>query len=413
MAPKKATAKSGPARSAKRPIRGPSQALRSPEPGRSLTRLQSMASSLAGDPVALARMEAELDGVMRRCSTPSTSSATPAPPMGASCPSSSSSEEERGPLPAGGYLPDVQQARSTVRSVSQAAATRGRAPSRAGARRRASARGHVARGSPVQPPVAGRAIPGHSQVVSFQSLPATPQQGDASESSVEDSLPLPPRASSGGHRRRKKSSKRRAKRRRRGTSSSSSGRAAIRIWIVGHSIVHWAADRARQSGLGDGLGFPQHVQVSWISRRGMLWREFLPLMRRRVFQYGPPSAIVVQLGENDMVSSSCYGLRAAILQDLGELAARVPSTKLIWSQLLQRRIWRGSPCPAATERVRKRINSAASKLVVNLGGSVVPHPLISFKATGFYRDDGVHLSPAGNDVWLDAVVSGLRVWLNL
>ncbi|XP_077785642.1 uncharacterized protein LOC144327882 [Podarcis muralis] len=413
MAPKKASRKSDPAITAKRPIKGPSQALRSPQPGQSLQRVRSMVSSLAGDPVALARMEAELDGLMHRRSTPSTSSVTIAPPVDASSPPSSSSEGEGELLPASGYSPDVPQARSPVPPVLQVAMPRGRVSARAGARKRAPARGLAVRGLPVQPAVAGSSTSGHSQAVSFQSLPATPQQGDASESSVEDSLPLPPKTSSGGHRRHKRSSRRRAKRRRRDTSSSSSGRAAIRIWIVGHSIVHWAADRARQSGLGDGLGFPQHVHVSWISRRGMLWREFLPLMRRRVFQLGPPTAIVVQLGENDMVSSSCYGLRAAILQDLGELAALVPSTKLIWSQLLQRRIWRGSPCPAATERVRKRINSAASKLVVNLGGSVIPHPLISFKATEFYRDDGVHLSPVGNDVWLDAMVSRLRVWLNL
>lgn len=191
------------------------------------------------------------------------------------------------------------------------------------------------------------------------------------------------------------------------------GMATIRIWIVGHSIVHWAADRARRSGLGDGLGLPQHVQVSWISRRGMLWREFLPLMQRRILLAGPPAAIVVQLGENDMVSSSCYGLRAAILQDLRELAAMVPASKIIWSLLLQRRIWRGSPCPAATERVRKRINSAVGKLVVGLGGFVIPHPLITFKAAEYFRADGVHLSSVGNDVWLDSVVSKLRVWLNL
>lgn len=191
------------------------------------------------------------------------------------------------------------------------------------------------------------------------------------------------------------------------------GPGTIRIWIVGHSIVHWAADRARQSGLGDGLGLPQHVQVSWISRRGMRWREFLPLIKRRVLLLGPPSAIVVQLGENDMVSFPCYTLRTVILQDLRELAAMVPNTKLIWSQLLQRRIWWGSPCPASTEKVRKRINSAVGKLVVSLGGCVIPHPRISFKEEVLYRADGVHLSTSGNDVWLDAVVSKLRVWFAL
>nr|XP_028592138.1 uncharacterized protein LOC114600328 [Podarcis muralis] len=332
MAPKKkASRRLDLASSAKRPIKGPSQALRSPVPQQSLRRLQSMVTGLASDPVALARVEAEMDGLIQRCSTPTTSPASPAPPVGAPPSVSSSSEDEGEDLSAGGLSHTTQLAQSPVLPASQAAAPRVRGGPRGTTRRRTSARIRAAWGSAVQSSSAVRSVPGHSPVVSFQSVSGEVLQGDGSESSVEDSLPPPPKSSSGGLRRRKKSSKRRTKRRRRDTSSSSAGLPTIRVWIVGHSIVHWAACRARQSELGAGLGFPQHLQVSWISRRGMLWKEFLPLMQRRVLLEGPPTAIVVQLGENDMVSSSCYVLRAIILQDLRDLAALVPATKIIWS----------------------------------------------------------------------------------
>ncbi|XP_077775832.1 uncharacterized protein LOC144325689 [Podarcis muralis] len=188
---------------------------------------------------------------------------------------------------------------------------------------------------------------------------------------------------------------------------------AVRIWMVGHSIVHWAGVAARQSGLGPGLGLPSHVRVSWLSRRGMRWSEFLPRIRRQLLLEGPPEAIVVQLGENDLVAMDCLSLRAAILADLEALRAMVPTAKLFWSKLLQRRVWLGSRCPAATERARKRINAAVSKRIVELGGEVIFHQEISYPAAALFRADGVHLSASGNEVWLGAVVAKLRSWLGL
>ncbi|XP_077787004.1 uncharacterized protein LOC144328101 [Podarcis muralis] len=191
------------------------------------------------------------------------------------------------------------------------------------------------------------------------------------------------------------------------------GLSAVRIWMVGHSIIHWAGVAARQSGLGPGLGLPSHVRVSWLSRRGMRWSEFLPRIRRQLLLEGPPEAIVVQLGENDLVSMDCFSLRAAILADLETLRAMVPTAKLFWSKLLQRRVWLGSRCPVATERARKRINAAVSKRIVELGGEVIFHHEISYPAAALFRADGVHLSASGNEAWLGAVVAKLRSWLGL
>ncbi|XP_077783910.1 uncharacterized protein LOC144327557 [Podarcis muralis] len=187
----------------------------------------------------------------------------------------------------------------------------------------------------------------------------------------------------------------------------------VRIWMVGHSIIHWAGVAARQSGLGPGLGLPSHIRLSWLSRRGMRWAEFLPRIRSQLLLEGPPAAIVVQLGENDLVSTDCFSLRAAILGDLETLRAMVPTVKLFWSKLLQRRAWTGSRSPAAIERARKRINAAVSRKIVELGGEVIFHPDITFQAAALFRADGVHLSASGNEVWISAVVAKLRSWLGL
>ncbi|XP_060134288.1 serine/arginine repetitive matrix protein 2 isoform X2 [Zootoca vivipara] len=194
---------------------------------------------------------------------------------------------------------------------------------------------------------------------------------------------------------------------------SCSGLAAVRIWIVGHSIVHWASLRAMESGLGRHLGLPNYVSVSWMSRCGMRWDEFLPMVKAKVSCEGPPAAMVVQLGENDLALVHSFSLRLRMQNDLEELAAAHPGLKIFWSEFLQRRVWLGSRCPTAIERSRKRVDHAVGKKVVALGGSVIHHAGITLKDAGLYRPDGVNLSNAGNDVWLSNVSVELMGWLQM
>ncbi|XP_077783921.1 uncharacterized protein LOC144327568 [Podarcis muralis] len=471
MAPKKvSTPKEASARlatSTKRPIRGPSQALRTSAPRQPVGRVQSLVASMAGDPEALSRFAADMDGFLQQCSSrPSTSARLPHPVGSSSPASSASSENGREGLSAGGVGVDSQltqphclpAARGRSRRPHRASgrATRGKTPVAASTRRAVLTQpsDEVASGSGTSLLVSPHSAPGTSQLSpdsessiegsrpvparessggkrrssrsslkrakqrrgdssSSHAAPSTSRQDPDSGSSIEDSLPVPSRRSSGGNRRRKRSSRRHAKRRRDDSSSSYTGPAPVRVWMVGHSIVHWAGVAARQVGVGPGLGLPPHVQLSWLSRRGMRWSELLPRIRSQLLREGPPSAIVIQLGENDLVAMDCFSLRAAIWTDLGTLRAMVPSTKLFWSQLLQRCVWRGSRCPVAIERARKRINFAAKRRIEELGGEVISHPAILFKMPSFFRDDGVHLSASGNEAWLGAVVAKLRSWLGL
>nr|XP_028592498.1 uncharacterized protein LOC114600493 [Podarcis muralis] len=413
MAPKKVAARPGPASGAKRPIRGPSQALRSPAPRQPAGRVQTLVESMAGNPAALSRFAAQMDGLLQHCSAqPSTSGRRPRHVVSSSPASPSSSEDGRDGS-SKGLRTDSQLAQPRDSPVPRGRSRRPRSSSGRAARSQNVVAASARRGVHIQSSDEVASGSGLSLVVSPQAAPGAAQLSPDSEASVEDSLPVPARRSSGGKRRRRRSSRKRSKRRRAESSSSYTGLAAVRIWLVGHSIIHWARVAARQSGLGPGLGFPPHVQLSWVTRRGMRWSEFLPRIRSQLLLEGPPSAIVVQLGENDLVSVDCLSLRAAILRDLETLRTLVPSAKLFWSKLLQRRSWVGSFCPAATERARKRINSAVVKKIFELDGDVISHPAILFQATPLFRDDGVHLSAAGNEAWLGAVVAKLRAWLGV
>ncbi|XP_077789928.1 uncharacterized protein LOC144328842 [Podarcis muralis] len=414
MAPKKVANRSSPATAAKRPIRGPSQALRSPPAGHPVGRVQSLVESMAGDPAALSRFAADMDGFLQQRSTQPSTSGRQRPAALAASPASPSSSEDGGEgSSSGGLISNPQLSQSLVLPAGRGQPRRSGRSTRRASRRSAPLVEPARRRASALQPAGVASGSGISRTVSVQSVSVPSQLEPESESSVEDSLPVPARKSLGGKRRQKKSSRKRAKRRRDDTSSSYSGLAAVRTWMVGHSIVHWAGVEARQFGLGPGLGLPPHVQVSWLTRRGILWPEFLPLMRRQLGVERPPTAIVIQLGENDLVSMDCLSLRTAILGDLDVLRAMVPTAKIFWSKFLQRRVWRGSRCPDATEKARKRINSAVSKKIFELGGDVIAHPEIRFQVASLFRDDGVHLSASGNKVWLGAVVAKLRAWLGL
>ncbi|XP_077779613.1 uncharacterized protein LOC144326732 [Podarcis muralis] len=183
------------------------------------------------------------------------------------------------------------------------------------------------------------------------------------------------------------------------------------VWICGHSIVHWARVRAARCGLAPNLGLPNDVRVSWFARRGMRWEELMPVLREKVANFGPPDAIVIQLGENDLTSRKSADLLGSIKRDLNALAALCPRTTVFWSSLLKRIEWRGAQSCLAIERTRKLVNRAVARWVRFMFGRVIRHDRIRIGDQALYRNDGVHLSDLGNDIWLASVSKSIWDWL--
>ncbi|XP_077790728.1 uncharacterized protein LOC144328932 [Podarcis muralis] len=185
----------------------------------------------------------------------------------------------------------------------------------------------------------------------------------------------------------------------------------LRIWLVGHSIVHWAKFHALRTGLGGNLSLHPRVELVWIARRGMRWSEFKPVVMARAAAEGPPDALVIQLGENDLAYRKAIDLRWHIFDDLTELVIAYPHVTIIWSSLLERRTWRDCVSPVGVNKARKVLERAVGRRVADLGGFVIRHPSIQFSNEALYRRDGVHLSDAGNEVWLGDIIAGIRSWV--
>uniref|UniRef100_A0ACB8FTL8 Uncharacterized protein n=1 Tax=Sphaerodactylus townsendi TaxID=933632 RepID=A0ACB8FTL8_9SAUR len=143
------------------------------------------------------------------------------------------------------------------------------------------------------------------------------------------------------------------------------------VWLVGHSIVHWAGRYAKKSGWGEHLGLDTSVDIRWLARRGMTWPALLLRLRNSVLQFGFPDAVLLQLGENDIPASKGVALQNSMRDDLMLLHHKMPKTKLFWSCLLERRTWRNAVAPARVNKTRSKLCRSAARLVLSMGGGML------------------------------------------
>ncbi|XP_060134612.1 uncharacterized protein LOC132592634 [Zootoca vivipara] len=187
----------------------------------------------------------------------------------------------------------------------------------------------------------------------------------------------------------------------------------VQVWICGHCIVHWAHVRASNCGMGNNLGLPAGVCISWISRCGMRWEELMPVVKAKAGSFGPPDILIIQLGENDLAFRKSLDFLLNIKKDFDELAALFPMIALFWSSLLKRRVWHGSHSPVAIDKSRKLLNCVVARKLPFMNGHVIEHPDNRFSEVALFHDNGVHLSDQGNDVWLADITQSIRDWLQL
>ena len=176
-------------------------------------------------------------------------------------------------------------------------------------------------------------------------------------------------------------------------------------WIIGSSLVFWAADRAGKSG----VAFPIAAQTTtkWLGERGMKWCQLLPRLRALLHRSSPPERLIIHLGGNDLTSFTLQQLEKRIKGDLTEVKVLMPHTVVIWSDITARKSYRHARSNAKVEKARKSLNSTVHTHVSRMGGISIRHPSIIWHSTELYRGDGVHLSNLGNDTLLQDWFHGM------
>ncbi|CAJ0966975.1 unnamed protein product [Ranitomeya imitator] len=184
------------------------------------------------------------------------------------------------------------------------------------------------------------------------------------------------------------------------------------VWIMGHSFVFWAAERAAVRPDGRQLGFSRDVAtLRWIGKRGMTWSQFLPDFHRFVRWDQVPQILVIHLGGNDLGKRPCRKLIKDIKFDVLRLWAMFPKVLVVWSDIVPRKVWRGARSPEGVNRARIKVNKAVSRFMARNGAVVVRHINLESGTGGYWRLDGVHLNAVGTDMWCLAIQKGIETAL--
>ncbi|XP_063810639.1 uncharacterized protein LOC135037597 isoform X1 [Pseudophryne corroboree] len=147
-----------------------------------------------------------------------------------------------------------------------------------------------------------------------------------------------------------------------GTSSSTgqelgNGSAGVKqVWIMGHSFIHWAEERAAARPYGRDLGLPQvNWAVRWFGVRGMRWSQLRKAVLRAEATAGQaPEVVVLHLGGNDLGKVKSLDIIRWMREDLEWLRERWSQVHILWSSIIPRLAWRGARAGAGVEKARKR-----------------------------------------------------------
>ena len=178
------------------------------------------------------------------------------------------------------------------------------------------------------------------------------------------------------------------------------------VWIVGSSLVHWLERHltaTRPEGFRRTLGMD--CQVRWMGRSGMRWEQLVPLLRRTSGR--APAVMVIHLGGNNLGSQSGCSLLRSIRRDLDWIEWMFPDTLVLFSDILQRRVYRSQVRGRSAygiERARRLVNAGVAGFLRRVG--VANHNIRHDQ--DIFRRDGVHLNRMGNELFLENVLVCLK-----
>jgi lysophospholipase L1-like esterase len=124
----------------------------------------------------------------------------------------------------------------------------------------------------------------------------------------------------------------------------------------------------------------------------------------------PPNIIIIHIGGYDMGHIRLGYLQLMLRRLFDWLWVKYPESFIVWSQIIPRINWRYSDNVEAMDRTRRRINSTDAKYVVCNGGGYIHYPDLKPNTT-FLIPDGVHLTPLGNELFLNTIQGALEVFV--
>ncbi|XP_069582028.1 uncharacterized protein [Ranitomeya imitator] len=195
--------------------------------------------------------------------------------------------------------------------------------------------------------------------------------------------------------------------------SNTAGKGPLVVWIIGHSFVFWAQKRARQRSYSENLSFdPNLVFIFWHSVRGMKWSSFVLEFKKCLALFPTPDLVIFHIGGNDIGKVRTLDLLAIMRSDISSLRQSFPHTGFVFSEIVPRLLWSTINCHFM-DKIRIRVNRSLNKFLPLINGFSFRHIDLEGFLPGFYRQDLVHLSDVGLDIFNLGFQYTVEKWLSL
>lgn len=152
----------------------------------------------------------------------------------------------------------------------------------------------------------------------------------------------------------------------------------------------------------------QYAKVMWLGRRGMRWERLLPTLFQQHASCSPPQVLLIHLGGNDMGLLKGKALILQARADFQTIRQWWPGVVIVWSCMLPRFNWKEGIDHKVMERARKKVNAEIFNDLLRHGDFSIQHQAIGLSRRELYRQDGIHLSDIGNDIFLGDLQKGLE-----
>ncbi|CAG2205903.1 unnamed protein product [Mytilus edulis] len=184
------------------------------------------------------------------------------------------------------------------------------------------------------------------------------------------------------------------------------------VWIMGSSIPHWAGITAASRSGGKNLNLDRlGVQVKWITKSGMKWKDLDSSFESEIKKWPAPNYIFIHLGANDLVSMKSKELIENIKCSILRIKVFAPDIRIIWSDILPRPYWHGTLRPKLVEIARKRVNCAVRSFIKTEGQYISRYPAIKASEHNLFRHDGCHLSQVGIGIFLNNIQAAIETFV--
>lgn len=194
-----------------------------------------------------------------------------------------------------------------------------------------------------------------------------------------------------------------------------------KVWIVGDSIVFWAAHYLVEQG-EHALNLRLPVTVTWKGLRGAHLSAIPSIIYQALVRHHAgsecawpcshaPRHVVLHVGTNDVLSLDLIQFKLECERVLAECRRLLPFAVIVWSDILPRHWYEGACSQSAVDKKRKSMNKTARSIVWGYGGVVIKHANFNWACRSLFREDFVHLDIFGQFLLTNNLRKGLQHFL--